>query len=291
MNTLDNTASRFLRPTDIARPRNQRRIQVRRFLVIARAVLLVAIAIAGGAWAYTRTQSDVRFAVKTIEIDGALHTPRADLDRITSHYIGLNLFQIDIVRVQNDLGGLAWVSRIDIEKKVPNTLRIKIVERKPVALVRVNDTLRYADEKGVAFAELSPSVGDDDLPLIANASGEELTRTIAFLADLRHRDPNVYARISEVRPVPPRGFAVFDRQIHALVYVNADDVSAKWRSLYSILEAEGLLPRHPERSEGSPSPERPFAPLRVTTRIAYADLRFADRVVIKPAEGAPNVQN
>src|SRR6185436_836663 len=130
------------------------------------------------------------------------------------------------------------VSRIDIEKKVPDTLRIKIVERKPIALVRVGDRLLYCDEQGIAFAELSPLVGDDDLPLIADASGAELKRTIAFLSDLRARDPNVYQRISEVRPVPPRGFAAFDRQIHALVYVNADDVSAKWRSLYSILDAE-----------------------------------------------------
>lgn len=267
MSSFDTTASRFLRPNDVARPRNQRRIQVQRILVILRAAIIAAIVIAGGVWGYIRTQSDARFAVRTIEVVGAVHTPRAALDIVTSRYVGLNLFQIDIARVQNDLGGLAWVRHIDIEKKVPDTLRIKIAERKPVALVRSGDRLLYADETGVAFAELSPAVGDDDLPLVSNATGAELVRTIAFLNQLRARDPHVYARISEVRPVPPRGFAVFDRQIRALVYVNADDVSAKWRSLYSILDAEQRPP------------------------IAYADLRFADRVVIKPSEGAPNVQN
>lgn len=267
MSSFDTTASRFLRPNDVARPRNQRRIQVQRVLFILRNVFLVALLLAGGVWGYLRTQSDARFAVRTIDVVGAVHTPADALDIVTSRYVGLNLFKIDIARVQNDLGGLAWVSRIDIEKKLPDTLRIKIAERKPVALVRSGDRLLYADEQGVAFAELSPAVGDDDLPLIANASGAELVRTIKFLTELRTRDPHVYARISEVRPVPPRGFAVFDRQINALVYVNADDVSAKWRSLYSILDAEQRPP------------------------IAYADLRFADRVVIKPSEGAPHVQN
>ena len=267
MNTFDTTASRFLRPTDISRPRNQRRIQVQRLLVVLRSALLAGAVVAVAVWAYLRTQSDARFAVKTIEIAGAVHTQRAALDQITGRYVGLNLFQIDIARVQRDLGGLAWVSRIDIEKKLPDTLRIKIAERKPVALVRAGDRLLYADEKGVAFAELSPAVGDDDLPLITEASGPELARTVAFLTDLRRRDPHVYSRISEVRSVPPRGFAVFDRELGAVVYVNGDDVSAKWRNLYSILEAE----------------KRP--------RIEYADLRFADRIVIKPSEGAPNVQN
>jgi cell division protein FtsQ len=255
----------FFRP-QIARPRNQRRIQVQRLLVIARNVFFAALAVAAGVWVYGRVRSE-SFAVKTIEIVGAVHTPRPALDLITGRYVGLNLFDLDIVRVQSDLGGLPWVSRIDIEKKVPDTLRIKIVERKPVALVRSGDRLLYADENGVAFAELSPAVGDDDLPVIADAAGAELTRTIAFLTDLRRRDPSVYTRISEVRPVPPRGFAVFDRQLKALVYVNAEDVSAKWRSLYSILDAERRPP------------------------IAYADLRFADRVVIKPSEGATHVTN
>lgn len=269
--SLDTTASRFFRPTDVARlRRNQRRIQVQRILIVVRNVTLAALVIIGAFWAYRQTQSDVRFAVKTIEVAGAVHTERAALDLVTRRYVGLNLFQIDIARVQRDLGGLPWVSRIDIEKKLPDTLRIKIAERQPVALVRSGDRLFYADERGVAFAELSPAVGDDDLPLITNATGTETARAVALLTALRAKDPQVYSRVSEVHPIPPHGFALFDRQVGAFVYANADDVSTKWRSLYSILEAE----QHP--------------------RIEYADLRFNDRIVIKPvatAQGVQHVQN
>src|SRR5689334_23055276 len=122
---FDTTASRFLRPPDVARlRRNQRRIQAHRLLIVLRNVGLVAALIVGGVWAYRQTQSDERFAVRTIEIDGAVHTPRAALDHLTKQYVGLNLFQIDLARVQHDLGGLGWVRRIDIEKKLPDTLRI-----------------------------------------------------------------------------------------------------------------------------------------------------------------------
>lgn len=265
--SFDTTASRFLRPTDLQRlRRNQRRIHLQRLLVILRSSALVAAVVLGGLWAWRHTQSSSRFAVRTIEVAGAKHTPKAALDRATGRYVGLNLFQIDIDRVQRDLSGLGWVRRIDIEKQVPDTLRIKITERKPVALVRIGERLMYVDEEGAAFAELSPRVGDDDLPLIADAQGAELARSVQLLMTLRQRDRELYSRISEVWPIPPRGFALFDRELGAVVYANAEDISAKYRSLYAVLRAEN------------------------NPKIEYADLRFADRVIVKGLETS-NVQN
>ncbi|HKO02440.1 MAG TPA: FtsQ-type POTRA domain-containing protein [Thermoanaerobaculia bacterium] len=254
-------SARFLRPPDVGRiRRNQRRIQAQRVLMIAFNVLIVATVALTALWAYRRTQSDSRFAVKAIEIAGATHTPRAQLDAITKQYTGLNLFRIDIARVQHDLGGLPWVSHIAIEKKLPDTLRILIVERTPVALAANDGALRYVDPQGIAFADLSPTVGDSDLPVITHATGAELVRSVRLVADLRAKDPEVFSRISEIRPIAPNGFALFDRQLGAFVYANGDDLSAKWRSLYSIVQAE-----HLGRAD-----------------IEYADLRFNDRIVVKP---------
>lgn len=264
---FDTTASRFLRPTDLQRlRRNQRRIQVHRALVILRNVAVIVIVALGGLWAWRHTRSDARFAVRTIEVVGAKHTPKDALSRVTQRYVGLNLFQIDIDRVQRDLAVLGWVRRIDIEKHVPDTLRIKITERVPVALVRMNDRLRYVDDEGAAFADLSPRVGDDDLPLIADAQGAELARSVELLLALQKRDRELYSRISEVWPIPPRGFALFDRELGAVVYANAEDISSKYRNLYAVLRAEN------------------------NPKIQYADLRFADRVIVKGLE-TTNVQD
>jgi len=265
--SFDTTASRFLRPTDITRlRRNQRRIHVQRLLVILRNVVVIAVLAVAGLWAWRHTQNDPQFSVRTIEIDGAVHTPRHALDLVTQKYVGANLFQMDIDHLQRDLGGLGWVRRIDIDKKLPDTLHIKITERKPVALVRVGEKLMYVDEEGAGFAELSPTVGDSDLPIIGEAHGAELARTVRLLEDLRRSDPQMYVRISEVWPIPPRGFALYDRELQATVYVNAEDASAKYRDLRAVLTAEN------------------------NQKIEYADLRFADRVIVKKLE-TNHVQN
>lgn len=261
MSVFDHSEPRFFRPSDTTRVRrNLRVIQMQRVWIVLRNALFVAMVVAGGVWAYRQTQSDARFAVRNIEIAGAVHTQRAALEAITRHYVGLNLFKIDIARVQSDLHALPWIQRIAIEKKVPNTLRINVVERVPVALAMHDGTLQYVDASGVVCGELSPAVGDSDLPIVRDAEGPELVRSVQLIDALRTKDPVVYSRIGEVRPIAPRGFAIFDRDLDATIYANGDDVSSKFRDLYSIAQSEKL-----GRSQ-----------------IEYADLRFAGRIVIKP---------
>ena len=131
----DSTSPRFFRPADVARlRRNQRRIQLQRFFSAAGKVTVAGGIVVGLLLAYRHTQGDARFAVKAIEIVGATHTPRAAIDAVTNQYIGANLFRIDIARLQADLRRLGWVKRIEAEKKLPDTLRIRIVEREAVAL-------------------------------------------------------------------------------------------------------------------------------------------------------------
>jgi cell division septal protein FtsQ len=267
-------AERFLRPSDPGRVRrNQRQIRARHLFVWLGNTLIAVTLLAGLAWGMQRARSDARFAVRHIEIVGAEHTPRGDLDRVTGPYLGMNLFRIDIARVRRDLGGVPWISHIAIEKTIPDTLRIRIDERRPVALVLDGRcaghparpcALRYVDEQGVAFAELSPHVGDDDLPLISQAAPDQLLRCVEVLGRLRREQPEIYGEISEVHPVPPAGFAFFDRRLGTYVWANGEDVAERWRWLTEITKVEGF-------DKGS---------------IEYADLRFADRVIVKPVRPA-----
>ena len=259
--SYETTQRRFFRPADVARiRRNQRRIQILRILRAAGRMFVVLGLIAGALSLYRHTQSDSRFAVKTIEVVGAIHTSRGSIDAITHRYVGTNLFKIDIAGLQRELRTLGWVARIEAEKKLPDTLRIRIVERAPIALVHRGERFVYLDENGISFADLSPSAGDQDLPLIEGASGRELNRSIALVRDLRARDREVFSRVSAIRPVAPDGFAIFDRQLGTLVYANASDLSEKFRQLYAVAGAEGLG----------------------RSAIEYADLRFAGRIVMKP---------
>lgn len=271
MSSSFESSQRFLRPPDIGRiKRNQRRIAAQRVLVASRNMFVVVAGLAAVVWAYGHTRNHDRFAVKRIDIAGAIHTAPADVEAVTARYAGTNLFRLDIEGLQRDLRHLPWIAGVNVEKRLPDVLKVTVSERRPVALHFDGGSFRYVDAAGVPFAPLSTTVGDPDLAIVRSAAGPELRRCVALLEELRKSDPQVYARISEIRPIPPDGFALYDRDLGAVVYANASDLSAKWRTLYAITGAEGL---------GRSSVE-------------YADLRFADRVVVKPAtQGERHAQN
>ena len=83
---------------------------------------------------------------------------------------------------------------------------------------------------------------------------------------LDHAEAEIRDFLGDARRVLFVPFALYDRELGAVVYVNAEDVSAKYRNLRAVLGAEA------------------------NPKIEYADLRFADRVIVKAVE-TNHVQN
>lgn len=253
------TAERFLRPVDLGRTRrNHRRLQAQKILMIFANLVLLAGIVLAGLWLYRKTQEDNRFRVTQVTTTGVVHTPKPVLDAIGKRYAGANLFRLDIRDVQQDLRPVAWIKSIAVEKKLPNTLVIDVTERQPVALALVGANLRYIDGDGVVFADLTPAVGDSSLPIVTS-NPADLQRCVRFLGELRTASPELYSRVSELSPVDPSGFAVFDRDLQTRVFLPGFGAVEKWTSLYEVARAESY-------ARGT---------------IEYADLRFRDRLIVR----------
>jgi hypothetical protein len=255
------TSHRFLRPTDLGRTRrNHRRLQAWRVLAVFANIVLASLLALGGFWLYRQTQEDVRFAVKRIEITGVAHCPRAEVERVAKVYRGANLFRLDIEQVRVAFAGLPWVQRVAIEKRLPDTLTVRVFERKPVALFARGGAFHYVDGEGVVFAELSPAVGNPELPLIAGGDSGQIGGCVGFLAALMRTDAALYGRLSEIAPVDGGGFRVYDRSLRTYVILDVSAGQQKWRMLHGLVAAEGIAPG----------------------ALEYADLRFHERIVLKP---------
>ena len=262
--------NRFLRPSDVASlRRNHRQLQAQKILLIACNIVLVAVVGVAVYWLYGMTRTDRRFAIRTVEAVGTRFTTAKDIQRVTNHYIGRNLFDLDIEEIRASVSGLPWVAGVAIEKELPDRLKLHVTERRPVAVAAMADgSRRYVDERGLAFAPVLPIWGGErGLPHIRNAAASELPRTVEFITTLRGQSPQLYSRLAAVSPVAPDSFEVQDRGLGAPVLVRGVDAVEKWSTLYHIARAENL-------GGGS---------------IQYADLRFSDRIVIKPVTARAQV--
>lgn len=105
------------------------------------------------------------FQVESVKISGSTQFEDGEiltLVGITNHS---NLVAVDKGKISAILKDTGWVRRVKVMKNYPNILEIEIVERKPIALVQLDDGLHYFDRRGVVFAPVER--GDDlDFPVI-----------------------------------------------------------------------------------------------------------------------------
>jgi len=153
------------------------------------AALLV---VASPFWAPLLMRRMAFFHVRRIEIVGAHYLAPSDI---------LTRLHVDtMASVWDPMAPLtARVARhpaiqhVEIHRKLPGTLVIRIAERVPVALVSAKDGFRVYDDRGTALP-IDPALVTVDAPVLAQRD----TSLLRLLGQMRDRMPAIYAQVSTV---------------------------------------------------------------------------------------------
>ncbi len=115
-------------------------------LVVAALVVLVVMAVKNF------LDHDPRFRIdsaSSIQINGNSQLTRADLLTVFGSDIGRNLFFVPLTDRRKQLEQVPWVAHATIMRILPNQLRVAIVERTPIAFVRIGNQIKLVDADGV----------------------------------------------------------------------------------------------------------------------------------------------
>ena len=135
------------------------------------------------------------FRIRKVEILGARYTPTDDV---------LRLLRVDTTgSVWDPLAPLGarvathpQVDSVAVTRKLPGTIVVALVERRPVALVPRADGLRAVDERGRPLP-VDPSRIPVDAPVVTAAPRD--TAVYHLLGAMQREAPRLYARVSTVR--------------------------------------------------------------------------------------------
>jgi cell division protein FtsQ len=172
------------------------------------AVISASLALGWGAYRYALTTP--RFAVRELEIDGARRLGRDDLAKLAGIELGRNVFAFDVALAETRLLESPWIREVSVSRKLPNTLRIALVEQEPAALAAIGDQLYLVTRTGEPFKRLEPDAGDPhQLPLVTGIRPEalakdragELERLRTALDVLRHYERLVLSKTHEPQEV------------------------------------------------------------------------------------------
>jgi len=124
---------------------------------------------------------EMGFAMKRVEIKGASHVPKLDVYNIAFDQPSSAMPLVDLEATRQRLLRFGWVRDARVSRRLPDTLVIDIVERRPAAIWQHNRRLALIDMDGVV---LEPVRFDamPDLPLLigpaANLHTAELARLL-----------------------------------------------------------------------------------------------------------------
>ncbi len=117
-------------------------------------LLLVLAVLAGAGWLVGF--SDV-LAVERVEIKGAHRNDASSLREAAAVPLGVPLARQDLTAIAGRLSTLPQIQSAEVSRRWPNTIRIAVVERRPVLGVRQPEGFVLIDAHGVAF-EIQPSL-------------------------------------------------------------------------------------------------------------------------------------
>ena len=130
------------------------------------------------------------FAVNNVLVEGRVYTDPAVLKAAINAEKGDPLLAFDPGLLQGRLKKLNWVRDAHVERRMPDTLYIGLVEKKPLALWQENGVLELLDEEGAPitkddlgrFRELVIVMGDG-----APAQAPALIKNLKAEPDILHR--------------------------------------------------------------------------------------------------------
>jgi cell division protein FtsQ len=162
-----------------------------------------------------------------------------------------------------------WVADASIRRMFPGTLIVVIEERQPVGIGRIRGALYLIDRTGAVVDEFGPNYADLDLPVIdglaANArEADSVDEARAALAGRLMRDlvqrPGLAGQVSQIDVSDVTNAVVLLKGDTALLRVGSERFSQRLQSYLDLTPA--LRERMPD--------------------IDYVDLRFDERVYVKP---------
>lgn len=186
---------RFLRTLPFSEDEIQRAFNL--FVVAA----LVVAAIVAAQWfglttaayqQYGQLAARVGFEVKDVEVTGMDRVDQLKVYDIVLAEMDRSMPMVDIEKVRADLLQYGWIKDARVSRRLPDTLAVEIVERKPTAVWQRGGKYSLIDAEGVVLENVKVSaVGE--LPLL---NGPDANRHAVALGELLNRATALKAQVA-----------------------------------------------------------------------------------------------
>ena len=124
-------------------------------------------------------KSDTLFKIKNIEIKNNLLIDKSELKKKLHNIYKKNIFFIREKDIEGPIGGIDFLEKVEVKKKYPNTIIIKVFETKPVAIIFKNK-VKYLLDSSSNLISFEDSANFNALPSVF---GEDAEKNFIFFSN------------------------------------------------------------------------------------------------------------
>lgn len=196
------------------------------------------------------------FKLAQVTVDGHARTPLAAVNERLNLSQGMNIFDVDLSLIREELLSLPWIAEAIVERRLPDTIYIRVCEKTPIALWQNKRRYQPLDETGHPIAD--ETMVFNQLMLVVGVDAPSQT---PGLIQALEKYPVIYDKVRSAVRVGNRRWNLIlnDPEDGLVVYLPDTDIEAALERLEQLNEEENLLEKD----------------------LKIIDLRLKDRLIIR----------
>jgi len=210
--------------------------------------------------------------VTRITVSGNERLSRGEVLSLLDGLAGRNMLVVSLDEWRQKVLTSPWVEDAALRRVLPGTVDVVIAEREPMGIGRIGGGLYLLDQHGGIIDEFGPNHAEFDLPVIDGLAGPKRARAgvpevdagraalaARVLTSLQAR-PELAGRVSQIDVTDVRDAVLILKNDTALIRIGDDQFAERLQSYLDLVAA--LREKVPQ--------------------IDYVDLRFGERVYVRP---------
>ncbi|HZY09784.1 MAG TPA: FtsQ-type POTRA domain-containing protein [Bacteroidota bacterium] len=231
------------------------------FMLIVMQIVFMGLAIE---W-----REDLR--IQRVVIEGWHFIPPEEILSLAGVKSKSPMYELNLYEIKQNILKQPYVKDVMVNRQYPDALKIRVVERKPIASLNIGD-LQYIDAESVLLPQIRSNVSFD-FPIISGFGGiekskvgkallnDEVYEAIKILQTAIAIDSTLYNMISEVNLNNGGDIILYSNDVGAPIIVGRGEYLKKLLTLETFW--------------------RTFVKTSNPEKLQYVDLRFDEQVVVK----------
>ena len=167
------------------------------------------------------------FYLQNIYVTGDNNFQKDDIISIINNKKYKTIFDINLFKIHNNLLLNEWIETVKIERTLPSSIKIQIIEKKPIAIWQTKLGNKLITEDGSVISNANVTTFKNSLPIII---GEGANKDAFIILQSLRKNPNLYKNVWSISYINKRRWNVHLKQ-GLIVLLPRKKIHAAWTKI------------------------------------------------------------